>query len=96
MLIDTGRYDLEPYRARVADFAEQFDLAVEDVPGTTRILDGLVEGDWGDDFVVAPPGHELTLADFRPELFAEAAPRRGRRCGAPPRRRTTAPPAGAC
>ena len=70
VLIDTGRYDLEPHRARVADFAETFDLAVEEVPGTTRILDALVEGGWGDDFVVAPPGHELTLRDFRPELFA--------------------------
>ncbi|MEI6451322.1 MAG: DUF1638 domain-containing protein [Actinomycetes bacterium] len=68
-LIDTGRYDLEPYRARVAEFAERFDLAVEDVPGTTRILDALVAGGWGDDFVVALPGHELTLHDFRPELM---------------------------
>ena len=41
-LIDTGRYDLAPYRARVAEFAERFDLAVEEVPGTTRILDELV------------------------------------------------------
>jgi hypothetical protein len=68
VLIDTGRHDLGPYRARIAEFAERFDLAVEDVPGTTRIIDALVEGGWGDDFVVAPPGHELTLADFRPEL----------------------------
>src|SRR5450756_149098 len=71
VLIDTGRYDLEPYRARVAEFADRFDLAVEDVPGTTRILDALVEGDWGDDFLVAPPGHELTLHDFRPELMPD-------------------------
>jgi hypothetical protein len=70
VLIDTGRYDLAPYRAQVAEFAERFDLAVEDVPGTTRILDALVDGGWSEDFVVAPPGHELTLADFRPELFA--------------------------
>ena len=69
VLIDTGRHDLDPYRARIAEFAERFDLAVEDVPGTTRILDALVDGGWGDDFVVAPPGHELSLADFRPELF---------------------------
>jgi hypothetical protein len=69
VLIATGRYDVEPYRARVAGFAEQFDLAVEDAPGTTRILDALVEGGWGDDFVVAPPGHELVLEDFRPVLF---------------------------
>ena len=72
VLIDTGRYDLEPYRARVADFAERFDLAVEEVPGTTRIVDALVVAGWGDDFVVAPPGHELTLADFRPELYGGA------------------------
>jgi hypothetical protein len=68
-LIDTGRYDLAPYRARVAEFAARFDLAVEEVPGTTRILDELVVAGWGDDFVVAPAGHELTLRDFRPELF---------------------------
>jgi hypothetical protein len=70
VLIDTGRHDLDPYRARIAEFAERFDMAVEEVPGTTRILDRLVASEWGDDFVVAPPGHELTLADFRPELFA--------------------------
>ncbi len=70
VLINTGRYDVEPYRARMEAFAETFDLTVEEVPGTTRILDALVEGGWGDDFVVAPPGHELTLRDFRPELFA--------------------------
>jgi Protein of unknown function (DUF1638) len=72
-LIDTGRYDLAPYRARVVEFAERFDLAVEEVPGTTRILDALVAGGWGDDFVVAPAGHELTLRDFRPELFGDTA-----------------------
>jgi hypothetical protein len=80
VLVDTGRYDLEPYRARIAEFADTFDLAVEEIPGTTRILDALVAEVWGDDFVVAPPGHELTLRDFRPELFgggsdaASAAP----------------------
>ncbi len=73
VLVDTGRYDLEPLRERVGSVAEVYDLAVEEVDGTTRILDGLVAGDWGEDFVVAPPGHELTLRDFRPELFAEPA-----------------------
>ena len=87
VLVDTGRYDMEPHRARVADFAETFDLAVEEVPGTTRILDALVAGGWGDDFVVAPPGHELTLQDFRPELFAGDA-------SGPPPRRTGRRPAG--
>jgi hypothetical protein len=69
VLVDTGRYDLEPLRERVREVARLYDLAVDEVPGTTRIVDGLVAGEWGDDFVVAPPGHELTLRDFRPELF---------------------------
>jgi Protein of unknown function (DUF1638) len=73
VLVDTGRYDLAPYRARVEEFAGTFDLAVEEAPGTTRILDALVSEDWGEDFVVAPPGHELTLRDFRPELFTSEA-----------------------
>ncbi|MGO8684030.1 MAG: DUF1638 domain-containing protein, partial [Thermoleophilia bacterium] len=51
VLIDSGRHDLETYRARVLEFADKFDLAVEDVHGTTRIVDALVEGGWGDDFV---------------------------------------------
>jgi hypothetical protein len=46
---------------------------VDVVPGTTRIVDALVDGEWGDDFVVVPPGHELTLRDFRPELFQDDA-----------------------
>ena len=73
VLVDTGRYDLEPLRERVREIAKLFGLAVEEVPGTTRIVDGLVADEWGDDFVVAPPGHELTLRDFRPELFTGAA-----------------------
>ena len=68
VLIDTGRHDMTPYRERVNEFARRFGLEVEDVAGTTRIVDALVEGGWGDDFVVAPPGHELTLRDFRPEF----------------------------
>ena len=69
VLVDTGRYELEPLRERVREVAELYDLAVDEVSGTTRIVDGLVADEWGDDFVVAPPGHELTLRDFRPELF---------------------------
>jgi hypothetical protein len=71
VLVDTGRYDLEPLRERVRHVAELYELDVDEVPGTTRILDGLVAEEWGDDFIVAPPGHELTLRDFRPELFAD-------------------------
>lgn len=67
--IDMGRHDLNDLRTRVTGFAKRFGLEVESVQGTTRIVDALVADDWGDDFVVVPPGHELTLADFRPEFF---------------------------
>jgi len=86
VLVDTGRYDLEPLRERVREVAELYELAVDEVPGTTRIVDGLVAEEWGDDFVVAPPGHELTLRDFRPELFAGDAscpPPTGASCESP-------------
>jgi hypothetical protein len=74
-MIQTGRHDLAPYRPQVEEFAAQFGLAVEDIAGTTRLVDQLVAGGWGEtDFVVAPPGHELTLADFHPELFASGEP----------------------
>lgn len=73
VLVDTGRYDLGPLRERVREVAELYELAVDEAPGTTRIVDGLVADEWGDDFVVAPSGHELTLRDFRPELFTGTA-----------------------
>ncbi|MEI6502916.1 MAG: DUF1638 domain-containing protein [Armatimonadota bacterium] len=74
-IIDLGRRALGPSLTKVMDFAKRFNLAVEPVQGTTRIVDALVTGEWGDDFVVAPPGHELTLADFRPEFFSGGAKR---------------------
>ena len=75
VIIELGRHALGPSLTKVTDFAKRFGLAVEPVQGTTRIVDALVTGEWGDDFVVAPPGHELTLADFRPEFFSGGAKR---------------------
>jgi hypothetical protein len=68
-IIDMGRHDLGPHHASVTDFAARFGLVVEHVRGSTRLLDALVADGWDDDFVIAPPGHELTLHDFRPELM---------------------------
>jgi len=70
VIIDLDRHELGPSRAMITGFARRFGLVVEHVKGTTRIVDALVTGDWGDDFVVVPPGRELTLADFRPEFFS--------------------------
>jgi hypothetical protein len=64
-LIDTGRYDLAPFREYAQRFAEFYDLRLEEVPGTTRLVDMLVTGEWDDAFLIVPPGHEITLDDFR-------------------------------
>jgi Protein of unknown function (DUF1638) len=81
VLIDTGRYDLAPYREYAERFAEFFGLRLEEVPGTTRLVDMLVGGEWDDAFLVVPPGHEITLDDFHAaggaRLCADAAPAGG-------------------
>lgn len=68
LIIDMDRDDLSVHEARVADFARRFGLVIERVRGDERIVNALASGVWGEDFVVAAPGHELTLYDFRPEL----------------------------
>jgi hypothetical protein len=65
VLIDTGRYDLAPFREYAERFAKFYDLRLEEVPGTTRLVDMLVAGEWDDSFLVVPPGREITLDDFR-------------------------------
>lgn len=71
-VIDMERRPLGDSEAKVIRFAERFGLTIERLPGTARIVDALVAGEWGDDFVVAPPGHALTLEDFRPEYRVPA------------------------
>ena len=78
MLIDTGRYDLAPYREYAERFAEFFGLRLEEVPGTTRLVDMLVAGEWDDAFLVVPPGHEITLDDFHAAGTALCEARRRR------------------
>ena len=71
VLVDTGRYDLEPLRERVGAVAQIYDLAVEEVAGTTRILDGLVADDWGDDRRERPLHRRL------PRIGQDDGPARG-------------------
>jgi Protein of unknown function (DUF1638) len=80
VLIDTGRYDLAPFREYAQRFADFYGLRLEEVPGTTRLVDMLVAGEWDDAFLVVPPGHEITLDDFHAaggvKLCDKAAPAR--------------------
>ena len=63
-LINTGSHDLEAYRryaARVADF---FDLTLEELPGSVRLLEALLAENWDGDFVVVEPGGTVRFEMF--------------------------------
>jgi hypothetical protein len=63
-LINTGSHDLEAYRryaARVADF---FDLTLEELPGSVRLLKALLAENWDGDFVVVEPGGTVRFEMF--------------------------------
>ena len=46
------------------DEATLFNLAYQEIPGENRLLKNLLGGDWGDDFVVVPPGETVTYDMF--------------------------------
>lgn len=64
-LIDTGQYEQERYRAYARRMAEQFELRYEEIPGSTALIQKMLNGPWDDDFVVARPGEIITYADFK-------------------------------
>ncbi len=64
MLIDTGNYRVEEYREFARRMADLFELGYEEVRGSNRMLTGLLDGAWGEEFVVLEPGREFALADF--------------------------------
>lgn len=65
-LVLTGRYDPALYRTFAQARAAQFGLAYEEIPGTTALVDALVDGPWDDRFLVVPPGGEIVFHDFHP------------------------------
>lgn len=74
-LINTGSHDLEGYRQYAAKVADFFDLALEEIPGSVRLLKKLLEGDWDGDFVVVEPGEtvrfEMFLGQFPPPAITD-------------------------
>jgi hypothetical protein len=64
-LINTGQYAMDGYRAYARRVAEMYALTYEEIPGSTRMLRQMVRGQWADEFVVAPPGREITLDMFQ-------------------------------
>lgn len=64
-LIRTGDAEaLEPYRTYAATVAQFFGLTLEEVPGSRRLLQKMLAGQWDGEFVVVPPGGEVTLDHF--------------------------------
>ena len=67
-LINTGNHNLETYRRYAATVADFFNLTLEEIPGSFRLLNKLLAGDWDDEFVVVEPGGTV-----HPELFLGAS-----------------------
>jgi hypothetical protein len=63
--IDTGRNDQERYRRHARRTAKKFNLRFEEIPGSLDLIRKMIQGPWDDDFIVAPPGHTITLNDFK-------------------------------
>ena len=62
LLIDTGVYDIAPYRTKLEELGEILGLEVEVDQGDLSWLVGLVSGPpWGQGFVTAKPGEYLTI-----------------------------------
>jgi Protein of unknown function (DUF1638) len=65
VLIDTGNYRMDDYR----DFAKLMALFLEldfvEVPGSNRLLDMMLSGDWDSEFLVADPGTPIPLDPFQ-------------------------------
>jgi len=62
--IDMGNKNQKKYREFSQQAAKDFNLRYEEVKGTAELLRKMIHGPWDEEFVVAPPGHRITLEDF--------------------------------
>ncbi|MFC1532200.1 DUF1638 domain-containing protein [Thermodesulfobacteriota bacterium] len=63
--IDMEQKDQKRYRERARQAAEELDLKYEEIKGTTGLIRKIINGPWDDEFVIAPPGHIVSLDDFK-------------------------------
>jgi hypothetical protein len=63
-LINSTDTDSEAYRKYARMVADRFDLSFEEIQGSKKFLTRLIGGDWQQDFVVVPPGTEITFDLF--------------------------------
>ena len=58
-VIDTGTYPLDEYRDYLRTVSEFYDLPLEVLPGSLRLLERLVNGPHDAEFIVVEPGGVL-------------------------------------
>jgi hypothetical protein len=63
--IDTGTKGQAYYKTYARQVADRFSLQYEEIPGSNALIKKMIDGPWGDDFVVASPGQTITYADFK-------------------------------
>lgn len=71
VLIRTAGTGARRDRAAAEAIADRYGLEFAEVDGAPTLVDRLVTGPWDDEFVVVPPGGEVTLADFLVPRTAE-------------------------
>jgi hypothetical protein len=60
-LIDTGAYDIAPFKPRTEELAATLGLCHKVVEGSQRLFHKLLTGPWDEEFVQMEPGQEITL-----------------------------------
>lgn len=60
----TGREDQGKYRRCAREIARRFALRYEEIEGSMRLIQKMVQGPYEDDFIVRPPGQAIEFNDF--------------------------------
>ena len=55
---------LETYLSFSREFAKTFNLRFEEINGTKEMIRRLIQGPWGDDFVIVPPEQAIDILAF--------------------------------
>jgi hypothetical protein len=63
-VVDTGVFDVEALRSRLDDFAKPLEIPVKLIPGSLKLIDALLAGDWQDEeFLILEPGGRIRFED---------------------------------
>jgi hypothetical protein len=65
VFINTGNYQIEKYREWIQKSAKELNLRYEEIKGSNALIEKLLLGNWDGEFVIAPPGKEITFLDFK-------------------------------